>query len=146
MSKCKDCNKEITSRSKKGRCPSCCKKGKLNPMYGKSSAMKGLFGKYHPHWKGGKPRCVDCKKLLTNLYAKRCPTCWYKIAKLSMKKRICKHHIDMNIKNNRKENFLYLKVKNHLNIHKFAYQYIIHKFGIKEIKRYITWFLKNHAE
>jgi len=50
--KCKDCGKKITKSSKLGRCSSCAKKGKLNPIFGKKRPnMKGKnhprFGKYH---------------------------------------------------------------------------------------------------
>ena len=77
-------------------------KGKLsgskNPMYGKSPWNKGLTkqtdkkvekiaeakvgkkrldisGENHPHWKGGKPKCVDCGKSLSNYSNKRCSKC-----------------------------------------------------------------------
>lgn len=41
-----------------------------------SKLFKGLYaGKNNPCWKGGMPKCVDCGKLLGNIYAKRCQPC-----------------------------------------------------------------------
>ncbi len=59
--------------------------GKPSPMLGKrhteetkkkiSESRKRMFGKNHPSWKGGKPKCKDCNKQLGNIYAKYCSSC-----------------------------------------------------------------------
>jgi len=145
MNKCK-CGKIIGYRAK--HCASCAKKGKLNPMFGKPSSNKGLYGNKAHNWKGGitQKYCLDCGKKLHNFYAKRCRECFEQKIIGTVSKRIVKHHIDMNKNNNSKNNFLYLTVKNHLNLHKFAYLYIVKKFGIKEIIKYIKWFQKYYAK
>ena len=32
----------------------------------------------HHNWKGGKPKCIDCGKLLVSYYSKRCSDCYIK--------------------------------------------------------------------
>lgn len=39
---------------------------------------KILSGKNSYNWKGGKPKCLDCGKLLTSYSRKRCKPCSYK--------------------------------------------------------------------
>lgn len=34
-----------------------------------------MFGKIPHNYKGGKPHCIDCNKVLKNIYAKRCEKC-----------------------------------------------------------------------
>lgn len=41
-------------------------------------ARKKQVGENHPNWKGGLPKCIDCKKQLKNRYAKRCRSCFMK--------------------------------------------------------------------
>jgi len=67
-SNCIDCNKELS---------------KLAHYYGsilcRSCAAKhrksNLKGSNNPSWKGGKPKCLDCSKELTDRRAKRCHSC-----------------------------------------------------------------------
>jgi len=59
---CIDCGKEISYKAK--RCEKC--------------YFLTIKGKYNPNYKGGKPRCIDCNKLLHSCYAKRCPYCAHK--------------------------------------------------------------------
>jgi hypothetical protein len=34
-----------------------------------------MSGKNNPNWKGGKPKCIDCGKLVSNYGYKRCRKC-----------------------------------------------------------------------
>ena len=34
-----------------------------------------LKGEKHKNWKGGRPKCIDCEKKLSSIYAKRCISC-----------------------------------------------------------------------
>jgi hypothetical protein len=43
-----------------------------------ANPMAGMLGEKHRGWKGGKPHCVECGKLLTNYGAKRCKKCLHK--------------------------------------------------------------------
>jgi len=70
--KCIDCNKQILGHSKHiKRCKKCyynSRKGIGNPMYGRK-------GKKHPNWKGGKPKCPKCGKVMSNYSDKICLKC-----------------------------------------------------------------------
>lgn len=55
-------------------------------------------------------------------------------------KQIVKHHIDLNIKNNEKENLLFLSRSNHNPLHQKSYNYLIE---IGEVENYISWFLES---
>lgn len=37
-----------------------------------------LKGELNHNWVGGKPKCIDCGKTLSNYNRKRCKKCWYK--------------------------------------------------------------------
>lgn len=74
---CLFCSDTFKPRSSKGKfcshkCYSANKKGKV---------IRWLKDKEQPtgenahHWKGGKPKCADCKKQLANRYAKWCVPC-----------------------------------------------------------------------
>jgi len=61
---CRECaNKEHSKRML----------GKNNPMFNKKRL--NITGKNHWNWKGGKPKCTDCKIEIKNFYAKRCKSC-----------------------------------------------------------------------
>lgn len=60
-----------------------------------------------------------------------------------MRKALNKHHIDLDPNNNDELNILRISFQQHGLIHASAYHYLLEKFGIKEIKRYIKWVLKN---
>lgn len=51
-----------------------------------------------------------------------------------------KHHIDLSHDNNDESNIIMLKIGLHNRCHTYAYHYIIEKFGIEEIHKYIEWF------
>lgn len=53
-------------------------KGKVVSRIGRERISKAKIGEKNPQWKGGKPRCIDCGKLLVNYRAKRCKTCFGK--------------------------------------------------------------------
>ena len=40
-----------------------------------AKVKSNYFGKNNPHWKGGKPKCIDCGKQLSKYKAKRCKSC-----------------------------------------------------------------------
>lgn len=65
--------------------------GERNPMFGKPAWNKGLtketneslkklaenrLGENHPNWKGGRSRCQDCGKLLSNYNVTYCIKCY----------------------------------------------------------------------
>lgn len=81
MNRCIDCGK-ILSRTRYLRCKSCKQRGKLNPMYGKKVTNKQkenlkekLSKENSVHWKGGKPKCIDCQKELSTYKVRRCNIC-----------------------------------------------------------------------
>lgn len=45
-----------------------------------------------------------------------------------------------------KTNILILDVSHHIKIHQKVYSYLLEKFGIKEIKKYIKWFIKKYGK
>jgi len=59
------------------------------------------------------------------------------------RKGVHRHHKDLNIKNNNKENFLFLKIGEHLKLHRYSYKYLIE---INEIDNYIEWFLNQREK
>lgn len=58
---------------------------------------------------------------------------------------INRHHLDLNKKNNKINNILLLTLKKHQQFHRLIYRYLLEKFGIKEIKKYIKWFDKKYG-
>lgn len=86
--RCLDCNKKITNHSK--RCkpcsykarhkekPKCIDCGGKKSYYTKrcrSCQDKYHSGKNHYNYKGGRPKCTDCNKLLKHYSSKRCRPC-----------------------------------------------------------------------
>jgi len=65
-----------------------------------------------------------------------------KKTKNKIKSTIHKHHIDLNHKNNKETNFLFLKSSKHIKLHYQGYRYLV-KTG--QIKKYIKWFDKNYG-
>jgi len=92
---CIDCGKELKS-IKNNRCMACNKlylkikySGEGNPRFGKKlttsvreKISKSLVGKYSgensPNFKTGKPKCIDCGKILSNYGRTRCKECFWK--------------------------------------------------------------------
>jgi UDP-N-acetylmuramate-alanine ligase len=103
-----------------------------------------------------KNKCVDCGKILSRRDAKRCRKCYsklqskyllnqwrkqsFKLTKRKIKNSVHKHHIDLNHKNNEKDNTLYLLPKKHCKLHANAYRYLVE---IGFIRKYLKWFDKN---
>jgi hypothetical protein len=130
---------------------------------------KGIrAGDKHPCWKGGNKRfkCQICHKQVAfgnnfckihAVVGKRNPMFGKKqristkilISKANRgkitKNTIVKHHLDLDIENNSKSNILCLKSGEHQLFHRYAYHYLLEKYGIKEIKKYFYWFRRNHA-
>jgi len=48
-----------------------------------------LFREKAIHWKGGKPKCIDCGKELTGYCSKRCPKCYHIAQRKPYLKFIC---------------------------------------------------------
>lgn len=75
---CIDCQVKISHQGV--RCRSCAKKGNKHPLF-------GLVNKNCPNWKGGRNKCIDCNKILSNYKGKRCKLCAYKeLKKLGVNK------------------------------------------------------------
>jgi hypothetical protein len=65
-------------------------------------------------------------------------------SKEKMRTSSVSHHIDLNKLNNKDSNKLELKNEaSHQKLHRYAYQYLLEKYGLKEIKRYILWTIQN---
>ena len=62
---CKKCNKLITIFGKSGLCRSCSISGKNHRSYIDGRSLRKHF-------------CIDCKKEISNIYAKRCKSCSHK--------------------------------------------------------------------
>ena len=114
--------------------------GKNNSMYGTHRC-----GKDNPNYRNGhtliKQKCKNCGKQTSEYRRKLCRDCYFIIYK-NRKNMINKHHLDLNQKNNNKDNLLYLIGSLHQSLHKLAYHYLLEKFGIKEVKKYTKWFAK----
>jgi hypothetical protein len=61
-------------------------------------------------------------------------------------RRLTKHHLDLNDKNNLKNNIIYFTHKRHQSFHRAAYHYLVKVLGIKEVKKYYKWFLKSYLK
>jgi len=131
--------------SKKSKCIIC--KKMINYFQNESKMCKKCMnnqktikyqGKNNPNFKGGKPKCINCGKILStrktkNYIPKRCAECFARIDV------IVKHHIDLDRKNNKKTNILELTKSLHTSLHHKAYNYLV-KIG--QINKYIKWFIK----
>lgn len=140
--RCVDCGKLVSNQSK-DRCKKCANKGRRNPGYNNGKSCEPT-------------NCIECGKLTTR-HSKKCKRCANKNkflgykhtqqSKNKMSKAICRHHIDMNQKNNKNSNILLLNKANHQKIHRFMYDYIVKiKKDYITLKTYINWFKKNYPE
>lgn len=120
--RCRDC-----ARKEVGKMLSATMIGKGNHNYIDGRSLK-------------KKHCKDCGDLI-GWQAKRCRKCNYKNRNLT-KRSSCSHHLDLNRKNNKKSNKLKLTYKQHQLFHRFAYHYLLEKYGIGEILKYRKWFFK----
>jgi len=152
---CIDCNKKLNKKAHlfyTKRCHSCDLKYRH-----KNGKQKGKNSNLFKDGRYSKPfYCIDCGK---QIYYKRirCRPCSSKYlnkmgtigfkqghnfsirGKGSKKYMICEHHIDLNKRNNKKDNKLRLIYPIHSKLHNRAYKYLVKK-GL--IKKYIKWFLK----
>jgi len=65
-------------------------------------------------------------------------------SKQKMRTSSISHHIDLNKLNNKKSNKIELKNESsHQKLHRYAYQYLLERYGIREIKKYISWTIQN---
>lgn len=89
----------------------------------------------HPNWKGGFPKCIDCKKQLKNRYAKRCRCCSMKeewktrkkngwkfsdSSKQKIRKNVIKHLKDNSLK---QDTSIELKIKEVLEENNIQYEH-----------------------
>ena len=59
-----------------------------------------------------------------------------------MKKALHTHHIDLDDTHNVESNLVRnLKNGEHQRLHRFAYHYLLEKYGVDEVKKYIQWFM-----
>jgi hypothetical protein len=113
-------------------------KGKNNGMYGVHR-----FGKKAPSYIDGRTNnshfCKSCNiKISVNNWRSgqnQCRKC------SKSKKAIVRHHIDLDRRNNHKNNMLIITARKHLSLHHRAYDYLV-KIG--KIRQYIKWFLKTY--
>ena len=70
---CKDCGKLLKSY-KSIRCYACCNEIKKGKRLSKE-AIEKLSGENASNWKGGKPHCRTCGKLLKSYESNYCPRC-----------------------------------------------------------------------
>ena len=99
--------------------------GKKNPMY----HLDRLLSKNH------KKHISKTMKKQWELRAKK--------MKYALMHKLVKHHLDLNTKNNTKKNIYKLLNGRHQQFHRYAYHYLLEKFGINEILKYKKWFEKN---
>jgi len=112
--------------------------GKKNGMYGRVGPNKGKHLSEETKLKIS----IAHKGLPSKLKGRRRS----KITKLKMSKALHKHHFDLNKQNNKQTNIALFTNGNHQNFHRFAYHYLLEKFGIKEIMKYYEWFKINREK
>jgi hypothetical protein len=168
---CISCKKQLSKMAYligTKHCKKCAKKGKLNNQYKggkprckncnkllssynskmcKSCYINRMKKEHHPNWKKGisftRLKCTDCGKLLCKsaYYSKvkRCKPCDIKINK---KYRKVKHHINLNRKNNTKNNILILTNSKHAKLHAWAYKYLV---KTDKVNFYLKWFFNQRG-
>lgn len=147
------CGKNKCTKSK--HCKSCANLKKNRKLSTLRKISKSLKGKKH-WWKGfeGKHHTKQTKEKI-GLSKKGIPLLEITKKRISkgLKKAynkqngrmrikqatIIKHHINNNHNDNRKENMMFLTMREHTKLHQEAYKYLV-KIGL--IKSYIKWFLK----
>jgi hypothetical protein len=98
------------------------RQGKGNPMYGKRAGFASWSKKRRELHK------IEQHK-------------WYKnnpIFKVN-------HHLDLDKTNNKRDNILETNSKKHTSIHRRIYDYVLEKYGISEIHKYIKWFDRKYG-
>ena len=130
---CIDCKKELKSHNRAKYCKKCIEKYKIYPdRKGKNSSS---FGKPKSN--------ITKEKISKKLQGHRITkSTRLKLKEAHKKIKFNNHHLDLNIKNNRDSNIYRLKKGEHQLFHRFAYHYLLEKFGIKKILKYKKWFKK----
>ena len=73
---CKKCKTKISW--KVTYCKSCVQLGKKHTLKTRKKMSEQRRKNKHWNWKGGLPKCMDCRKELSNYYSKRCKSCSHK--------------------------------------------------------------------
>ncbi|KKL77788.1 hypothetical protein LCGC14_2031400 [marine sediment metagenome] len=137
--KCKDCKKQIPTSTAK-RCAECSISYRI-----KNKQFPYVNGNCNPKY------CITCKKQLKshNQKTKYCMKCWGLSERGKNnpnfgadKTQIHKHHINLNNKDNNKNNTLFLTSSKHRKLHVIAYNYLV---KTNQIKKYIKWFCKTYG-
>lgn len=133
-------------------------KGKNNPFYGKkhSKESKRKIKSHHANFKAENHPCWKGRRLKDNYiyilkpnhpnarkdgYIKRSRYKMSQKLKRPLLKQEVVHHLDLDKFNDKLGNLLLFKNNGkHRLFHSKLYEYILKRFGIKEIKRYIKWF------
>ena len=62
--------------------------------------------------------------------------------RVKMRKALHTHHIDLDTTHNVESNLVRnLKNGEHQRLHRLAYHYLLEKYGVDEVKKYIQWFM-----
>lgn len=128
-----------------------CKCGNLKSSwvkYCRTCSLKERFKNKKNHPMYGKNHTTKSKEKMSISAKKR----GYSIKQLKLlwegnkNKSIHKHHLDLNEDNNSKNNILKLLTNGkHQLFHRYAYHYLLKKFGIKEILKYKNWFERKYG-
>jgi DNA-directed RNA polymerase subunit RPC12/RpoP len=135
------CGKLISNNANK--CLSCAKKELLknpmnNPNYNDGRSINNTCLDCGKKSKRQTIRCNECENKHHSLLMKGTRNFMYGRKGVS-KNKIVKHHIDLNKKNNLKENILPLRHRIHTSLHARAYRYLV---MTGQVKNYISWFFK----
>jgi len=122
---CKDCNTLITWGHY--RCMQC--EGKKH--------SKRLTGRKHPK--------EQCLKMSKALMGKNNPMYGKKHTKETLQKLLVALHAHHIYLKENSDKVVYLSSKVHGKLHVLAYNYIVEKFGKREIDKYIKWFCKKEG-
>ena len=131
---CKDCGRKTSINSGfygKGRCVFCSRKIRNKSKKYRESISKIMKG-----------------HIVTEKTRRKMSKTWkrkYKKGEIIhfIKRNVkVKHHIDLDIDNNKKSNVLKLSQSRHAKMHSLAYKYLVET---GQIKKYIKWFQKNYG-
>ena len=75
---CYNCGKVFYPKKNQNYCSFSCW-AKHYTCWNKGKKLPKISGKNSPHWKGGKAKCINCRKQLTTYNAQRCWECYKKI-------------------------------------------------------------------
>lgn len=128
-----------------------CSCGKIKYIYAKKCRSCSKLGTKNPNYKHGKTdknMCKRCNKHICDaaIYCNKCEKFVHKTKLIKSLLKIInhRHHLDLNTKNNKKNNIWVLPKGKHQLFHRFAYHYLLEIFGIKEILKYKKWFSRKY--